>query len=319
MITVSEKDFKTMVDELLNEENVKYDGLALIVEKYLRKPIIYWCRSDFYFKDKNTDIENVIVQNLFIRLMHTVVTHFLLKNDADGNPNDTPEKFSAWLYTVAYNFTIDSLNREKTEYVKKHPTVSYEKLVEVRKEKENDADVDDEETPESTDIYESEEADGRREGVKECFDIVLDSDNSIYKTLAWLALSLVMINFNQTKIKSTEYVVEKLKDKTLFQMRDFIYAHDKKLCWLDFSKEQKQKIEKALNAPFKENNDEDNEKSSCCTYSNDPISPKKPLVFGNVKFGYFFMKKGGKASVSDWVNKINKTIKRRVSNETLDQ
>lgn len=334
MITVSEKDFKRMVDELLNEDEVKYDALGFIVEKHLRKHITYWCRSDFFFKGKNIEIENDILQEFFIRIMHKVVTNFLLQTDKKGEPNDTPEKFSAWLYTSAYNFTMDSLEKAKKRHVVTEPTTSYEQIVEIRKEKENSSDVDDEEKPESIDIYEEEEQDsGVRELVRECFDIVLDSDISIYKTLSWLALSLVMINLNQTKIKSTEYIVEKLKNKTLFKMRDFIYDHDKKLTWLDLSEEQKQRIDNALNAPYTENklceDDETDEgdDSSDNTCTGKPVSPKKPsgssgdkkpLVFGDVKFGSFFMKKGGKASVSDWVNKINKTIKRRVAYETLN-
>jgi hypothetical protein len=108
-------------------------------------------------------------------------------------------------------------------------------------------------------------------------------------------------------------------------MRDYVYAHDKKLKWLDISEEQKRYIDDALNATYDERElDEEDEESTSVSESsqdkmkNEKAENRRPLVWGDVKYATFFMKKGGKASVSDWVNKINKMIRRRVTYEPLN-
>ncbi len=324
MITVSEQDFKKMVDELLNEEDVKFITLCQIAETNLRGYVKRWCMRDTVIGKRADELVQDIMQNIHVRLIKSVVPFFLLKDGVDGKVNYDHEGFGGWLFRVAHRVTIDYLKLEK-----KKATDAYEVDGEEKKDGDSEnyhrkkTDIDTESDP--ADIYDEKiKNESVRELVRECFDIVIDSKIAVYKILTWLALSLVMLNLDETKIKSTDAVVEQLKNKTLFQMRDFIYAYDQKLTWLDLSEEQKKKIDNALNAPYNKKDDESTDSQSVEKLTELQSSDGKgevgnrPQTWGDVKYGSFFMSKGGKASVSDWVNKINKTIKRRVAYETLN-
>lgn len=133
------------------------------------------------------------------------------------------------------------------------------------------------------------------ETLKTAFSIVMASDVKVYKVLTWVAQLIFIIGFDVSKIQSNEMIVSAFCEKTLFEMYEMLLSAGKDIPWLTVSEEQNRKIEDALNSPWNET-----------------------TVFGNVRYKDFFMKKGGKYSISDWVNRMNSMIKQVMKNEALN-
>ncbi|MBR2043034.1 MAG: sigma-70 family RNA polymerase sigma factor [Clostridia bacterium] len=128
------------------------------------------------------------------------------------------------------------------------------------------------------------------------FLIVLKSDSKVYKVLTWMAQMLIIANTNVTKIESNEILVNTFENMSLDEMLRSILDMSCNVPWLRFNDKQFAKVEMSLN--------------KIC-------SDGKRM--GEKRYGDFFMKKGGKASVSDWVNRMNDLIaKEEKHNETSD-
>lgn len=127
----------------------------------------------------------------------------------------------------------------------------------------------------------------RQEKLAKAFELVLNSDAKIYKVLTWLAQSLFIIQHDITKIESTGEIIKEFSEKSLFEMRDIIFRSAYYIPWLTISQAQMDKIDRALNTVFREDK-----------------------LTGEIQYKDFFMNKGGKASISDWVNRMNRMIER---------
>lgn len=128
------------------------------------------------------------------------------------------------------------------------------------------------------------------------FAIVLESDSKVYKVLTWMAQMLIIANANVTKIESNEILVNTFENMTLDSMLCVVLDMTSNVPWLRVNDEEFFKIKKSLD---------------------EVCSDGKRI--GEKRYGDFFMKKGGKASVSDWVNRMNNLIaKEEKSNETSD-
>lgn len=274
MTAFSEKEFGIMVEELIYREQPSFEMLCIIAEKTLRKQVRHWCNSDFGLGGKNIELENDIMQEIHIRLIKTAVPMFFLKNGVDGDLNYDPEGFNRWMFTLAKHLTFDYLKKFKSRSTK---SIYDEegKVIEIP-----DEDV------------EEDDLDEQQKVLRKSFDIVLAADIKVYKTLTWLALSLIVLNHDMNKIKSTDYLVIILKNKTLFEVRDIVYKYSQKITWLAISDGQKEKIERSLSMP----------------YDSDRL-------WGDVRYEECLMKKGDKKTVSDWANRINNIIKRGLEDE----
>ena len=124
---------------------------------------------------------------------------------------------------------------------------------------------------------------------------MLNADVQVYKILTWVAQCLYMLEHNITKIAATTDMVECFSQKTLFEMRDMLFQWAEQIPWLHITQAQRDKIEAQLQVK-----------------SSDGKS------YGEMCYSAFFMKKGGKATISDWVNRMNHLIHRVVKNGTFD-
>lgn len=131
----------------------------------------------------------------------------------------------------------------------------------------------------------------KQEKLKEAFAIVLGSDASVYKSLTWLAQGIIVLKANVTRIQSNRLIVKKFSEKTLYEMRDTIVDAAEDIPWLALSKEQLERINEALNRKHE--------------------SGKR---YGEIPYKAFFMKKGAKSSISDWVNRMDAMIVGRMKN-----
>jgi hypothetical protein len=127
------------------------------------------------------------------------------------------------------------------------------------------------------------------------FRIVVNSDSSVYKILTWLAQSVILVTFDVSNSESKALVVKNFENLSLFKMRNVIFKASERVPWMRFSEAQIKKINTALKKEYGDGR-----------------------VLGQVTYGEFFMKKGGAATVSDWVNRMNNLIKREYINETSD-
>lgn len=126
-----------------------------------------------------------------------------------------------------------------------------------------------------------------RELLRRAVAVVLDADVHVCKVLTWLAQCLFMIRADLSRIRANDKILREFENKTLYEMRDLLAVAATEIPWLSVSKEQFRKIDRELDRPFS-----DNRKT------------------GEIRYKEFFMKKGGKATISDWVNRINSLIRR---------
>lgn len=136
-----------------------------------------------------------------------------------------------------------------------------------------------------------------KEDLQNAFDIILSSKNiSIYKSLTWLAQSIFLLTYDISRIEANSLLLTEFENKTLFQLYESIVRNAVYLPWLTLTDTQKDIINRALNEPYDEKR-----------------------VYGEVTYYEFFMSKGGKASISDWINRLDTKIRGRLSkNGTSD-
>lgn len=141
-----------------------------------------------------------------------------------------------------------------------------------------------------------ESAGERTERLRAAFEVVLSADAQPYKVLTWIAQCLFMAELDVTKIRSNELILENFEQKTLFEMRDMLLRAAESVPWLGLTAAERARLDRALDEPYGDGR-----------------------VYGSVRYGEFFMKKGGKATISDWMNRMNSLIRRVIGNETSDR
>lgn len=260
-----------MIEQLLDESNVKFDMLCSIADKILRSTVVHWCANDPSLCGKQ--LEDDIMQEIYIRLIKTCKSSFLLRNGVDGELNTDPDGFKSWLFKVALNIKRDYSNAVRNRGFKERGFADGEEEIF----------FDDE----SAEISEE-----RCELLKVAFEIVLNSDNQVYKVLTWIAQCLFVLEFDITKIQSNGIIVDCFAAKTLREMYVIILESSKRIPWIAINANQRSKIEAQLEKPWTDGR-----------------------MYGQVRYHEFFMKKGGKATISDWANRMNNLVKRVVRDE----
>lgn len=219
--------------------------------------------------------ENDIMQEIFLRLIKTCKTSFFLRDGVDGPVNNDPDGFKSWMFRVAINVKKD-----------------FSRAV-WRREMHSAGAVSDDSITGGGDIFEdvslSEE---RIKRLREAFAVVLESEMQVYKVLTWLALCIFILENGSTQKESSGEIIKCFENKTLGEMYASVKNPEAKISWLAFSEEQSDRIEKQLSEQWD--------------------SARK---YADVTYGEFFMKKGGKASVSDWMNRMNNFVKRMVKKD----
>lgn len=130
--------------------------------------------------------------------------------------------------------------------------------------------------------------DHRAEELASVFDIVFSLDMGVHKLLAWLAVSLTILAETDKRKVATEMVVDRFARKTLDQMWSYLLTQLGRYPSLKPTEAETATVRAALDA-------------------RDELG----IRIGDREFYTFFMAKGGKYSVSDWLHKINQLIKRR--------
>ena len=270
MMAFTVEEFNCMVNELLYLEEARFDMLVVIAERTLLPSIKKWCSTVPLLSCAEGYRD--VMQDVHIKLIQKVIPRFLKKDGANGPVNNDPKGFKNWLFEVARN-------------------TFYDRVYEINRISNSSVDPDGLDIVGETDVP-TVDIIAREEELARAFDIVLDCNVSVYKTLTWIAEGVFMIRSESTAIEAKALIEKAFSQKTLYEMRDMIIAASDKVSWMKFTPSQKKRIDDALDAPF----DEDR-------------------CYGEVQYSDFFMKKGGKATISDWINRMNSYVKRGMENE----
>ena len=186
MRVFSDEEFEKMICEL-DCEKPQYKTLCTIVEKVLKPSVILWCSGGVVKGRVDADD---LMQDIHIKLIKKIVTGFLRHKKAVGRINRDPDWFNSWLFFVAKNYTRDLIDALKR---KSFDTVDLDSLIE---------------TPAGDDEYFPDERTAHnRNALTQAFNIVLNSDRSVYIVLTWIAQSLLVIRHNVTRPQATEMIL----------------------------------------------------------------------------------------------------------------
>lgn len=269
----SQEEFDTMVSQVLMQEPMRYDMLCTITERLLQKRLLAWSREDW--ADSSAEGKDLL-NDIHLKLMQGIITHFFYHPSRQGVPNLSPEEFEDWVYKVAQNYKIDRVRAYKKH--KEHTATA----------------IDVEEI--STDLSELEHTLDRRLRLRKAFAVVMDADVAPYKTLTWMAHALFLLRYDGEETETKQLLVERFQNKTLQEMYDMILQTADRLPWLVITNRQHHKIQEALYRP----------------------SGKGKRYADTCYKEFFMLQQGtpsGKKSVSDWMNRMNNLIKRKLSHQ----
>lgn len=263
-------EFDVMVHDLLYADPICFDTLCEIAEKTLRPSVIRWCVQEDCLRGRG--YEDDIMQDIYIRLIQTTVSHFLLRDGLEGPYNNDPEGFEDWMFRVANNLKRDFANKVRSRDFR---TRCIDDVI-----------------GEGNQDEEFEDAQGRTEKLRQAFAIVLSADVSVYKVLTWLAQCVFMLVDDITKIESNQSIIEAFENKTLYEMYDMILTASAEIPWLYISKQEHERILDALRKT------RDGDVSYGETKYRDFFMKCNGVV-------------SGKKSISDWVHRVNGMIKKK--------
>ena len=269
--------FSDMIAEITCRDGARYDAMLLISDSFL-KPYIKKLMS-YYPIFNNLDMSEDIYHDVVLCLIKSSVDGFLYK---DGTLNDDAEGYLRWMYTVAKHIVQNNARKLTVKYsIEESATNSEGEQVDIA---------------DGSNDYNSLEA---AETLRLCFNAALDSDTSVYILFAWILRAIILSQTDQklfdnsaaSERKACEFVVINFGDQTLSVIYAAISVYCEKVSWMKISREANEKIISLLQT------------------ENDGI------LLGDKKLSDFFMKKGGNATVSDWINRMNARIRRTMESD----
>lgn len=130
-------------------------------------------------------------------------------------------------------------------------------------------------------------ADTQQQILSKAFAVVINADSGAHIVLTWIASFLFIYQYGSESCHVAGDLVEAFEKKTLYEMRDVLLGAARRLPWLILSKHQLRNLNASLQRSFDD--------TRCC---------------GEVQYREFFMRSGGKSSISNWNNRMNKLVKR---------
>ena len=145
------------------------------------------------------------------------------------------------------------------------------------------------------DFYELEERIGDDESdtddssdeLRAVFDAVFKLRIGVHKLLAWLCVSVLILSETDSRSTATDMLVSRFGESTLDTLCDFFLDRIAKYPMLAPTDNTVRYLRASLD-----------------------VTDGDGVRLGSRPFSHFFMNKGGKYSVSDWIHKINLSIKR---------
>lgn len=128
-------------------------------------------------------------------------------------------------------------------------------------------------------------SDEELEKLNRAFQIVIGHPSKVHIVLTWLAMMLLIAARGVSKIEATDALVRAFDSMTLDAMLDMILRYQTAIPWLQLDEADLVSLKERLNK-----------------------TDQNGVRLGNRVYHDFFMKKGGKASVSDWIYRINQIV-----------
>lgn len=267
------KLYSDLVADVCARDYPQYDKLVIFVHNFLIGTVKKWCSSSSFLSGASHDED--VMQEIQIKIIKNCESNFF--RPVDGKTDKTCEEFKAWCYVLAKRCFISYYNKQKKyredekNFLENADKGNGEIIVEPSPP----------EGHENREIY--------RERIRESFTVVLDLKSSPHIVLTWLSVSLFMVGYDMSKIESTHLLAEKFSEITLFEMFNIVVNLSSKFEWLDLDDEQIDRQKEKL----------------------DVIHKETGVKTGDMKYSDFYMTKGPEMSISDWINKVNKQIKKK--------
>ena len=269
--------FSDMIAEITCRDGARYDAMLRISECFL-KPYIKKLMSHYSIFN-NLDVSEDIYHDVVLCLIKTSVDGFLYK---DGTLNDDAEGYLRWIYTVAKHVVQNNARKLTLKY-----------NIEESATDDNGEQID---IADGSNDYNSLEAE---ETLRLCFNAALSSNTSIYILFAWILRAIILSQTDQklfenstaSERKACEFVVINFGEQTLSVIYAAISVYCEQVSWMKISREANERITDLLQT------------------GNDGV------LLGDKKLSDFFMKKGGNATVSDWINRMNARIRRIIERD----
>ena len=193
----TQDEYNEMIRELLHTTPVCYDTMAMIAERTLKPYLRKLCNNDVYLRGRQCDDD--IMQQVHMHLIQFCVTRFLYRNDT---VNDSPEEFTAWLFTVAKNAFLD--------YVRKNHRIY---------KKEGEYPEDDTPPESSSDDHVVQTA---RERLTETFDVVSGLRSKVPMLLTWMAVHILVLCYVESNAKAIHILDREFSAKPMDKMLEWI-------------------------------------------------------------------------------------------------
>lgn len=129
--------------------------------------------------------------------------------------------------------------------------------------------------------------DDLNERLKRCLDAILRSKIATHKTVTWIAYQVLVNLHGNTRKDTTRWMAAKLGDKTLEEIFAMAYRYADRFVWLRLEDYQLSVVHEMF----------------------DAVTEDGRRV-GELKYCECFMRKGGRASISDWLNRFNAVMER---------
>lgn len=123
--------------------------------------------------------------------------------------------------------------------------------------------------------------------LRSAFEAVVTSDSKVYKVLTWLTVMIIIGRQNVSKIEATDTLVKMCDGMTLDEMYGLVVKQSEYIGWMKLDGQVDAEMERRLNAEH-----------------------ESGRRMGSMVYSDFYMKKGPKATVSDWINRMNGYIER---------
>lgn len=129
------------------------------------------------------------------------------------------------------------------------------------------------------------------EKLNRAFRIVIGHRSKVHIILTWLAMMLLIAAHGVSKIKATDMLTRVFDSMTLDAMLNLILRYEAAIPWLRQDESSLASLKGRLDK-----------------------SDKKGVRLGDKVYHDFYMKKGAKASVSDWVYRMNQIVEKEEEN-----
>ena len=267
--------FSKLTEKLENTHILDYEILFLIAESFVKPYVFRLC--DRYPVLKEQSLQEDVYHDVLLCLIKYSVDKFFYKNEAI---NTDPDGYLKWIYTVSRNAVINTARKQNYRSINEYSLNTDENEIQI-------ADPDD--------VISGRES---AERLRECFRCAVFSDSAIYMILVWLLRALllsgafpVLNDEDADRSKINGYIAENYSDDLLDAIYAGILIASKSLSWMDFNSSARSVMSDRLSAQFEGG------------------------TFGEAKLKRFYMKKGGPASISDWVNRMNGRILGKVNGQ----